>query len=124
MASNDKHSSFEYINLDGKNNGATMKLHQRNTKGESKDCCCINIYINNNVQAVSNSVLHGSHVEMRDPGVRLYFHDLRLDREIPSTNKWVCWEILLTLRFWLYLFLFFSLLFLLLSSNRILILII
>ncbi|KAL5059778.1 hypothetical protein RYX36_031382, partial [Vicia faba] len=73
MDSKFKDGSFEYINMDAKNVGATMRVHHRSTKGESKDCCCINIYVNNNVQGVTNSVLHDSEVRMRDPGVRLYF---------------------------------------------------
>ncbi|KAJ1391424.1 ABC transporter C family member 5 [Sesbania bispinosa] len=79
MDSKFKHGSFEYINLDGKNVGATMRLqHRSSTKGEPKeDCCCINIYVNNNVQGVSNSVLHDSEVRMRDPGISLYFENLK-----------------------------------------------
>lgn len=91
MDSNFKHDSFEYINLDGKNVGATMRLQHRSSKGESKDCCCINIYVNNNVQGVSNSVLHGSEVRMRDPGVSLYFENLKVDKGTPSSNKTLCW---------------------------------
>ena len=40
-------------------------------------CCscgvgrCVNIYVNNNVQGVTNSVLLGSKVVMRDPGARV-----------------------------------------------------
>ncbi|KAH1195074.1 hypothetical protein GmHk_19G055685 [Glycine max] len=92
MDSNFKHDSFEYINLDGKNVGATMRLQHRSSKGESKDCCCINIYVNNNVQGVSNSVLHGSEVRMRDPGVSLYFENLKVDKGTPSSNKTLCWD--------------------------------
>lgn len=40
--------------------------------GNSACCCrCINIYVNNNVQGVTNSVLFGSSVVMRDPGARV-----------------------------------------------------
>ncbi|OQU78768.1 hypothetical protein SORBI_3008G045100 [Sorghum bicolor] len=33
--------------------------------------CCLNIYVNSNVQGVTNSVLVGSKVVMRDPGPRV-----------------------------------------------------
>lgn len=83
-----KDGSFEYINLDGKNVGATMRLHQRGTKGgEGKDCCCINIYVNNNVQGVTNSVLHDSEVRMRDPGISLYFENLKVDKGTPTCHN-------------------------------------
>lgn len=92
MDSKFKDGSFEYINMDGKNVGATMRLHHRsNNKGESKDCCCINIYVNNNVQGVTNSVLHDSEVRMRDPGVSIYFEDLKFDKGIPTYSKRFCW---------------------------------
>jgi hypothetical protein len=91
MDSKFKDGSFEYINMDGKNVGATMHLHHRSTKGESKDCCCINIYVNNNVQGVTNSVLHDSEVSMRDPGVSLYFEDFKVDKEISSYHKRLYW---------------------------------
>ena len=42
--------------------------------GNNARCCrcrCINIYVNNNVQGVTNSVLFGSSVVMRDPGARV-----------------------------------------------------
>ncbi|KAG5043638.1 hypothetical protein JHK85_007936 [Glycine max] len=114
MDSNFKHDSFEYINLEGENVGATMRVQHRSTKGESKDCCCINIYVNNNVQGVSNSVLHGSEVRMRDPGVSLYFENLKVDKGTLSSNKrlfswdnkigfWLCILNLLALLFLLVL---------------------
>ncbi|KAE9591002.1 hypothetical protein Lalb_Chr20g0113551 [Lupinus albus] len=75
MDTKSKHGSFEYINLEGKNVGATMHLHHRSTKcGPKRECCCIKIYVNNNVEGVSNSVLHDSEVKMRDPGISLYLH--------------------------------------------------
>lgn len=46
--------------------GATMSV------AASGSCCCsINIYVNNNVQGVTNSVLVRSKVAMRDPGARI-----------------------------------------------------
>lgn len=81
------HGSFERVTLKGRNVGAAM-LMPAGTRGESHDCCCINIYINNNIQGVNNSILHGSEVTMRDPGVSLFFgdHD-KLGRVSPETNK-------------------------------------
>lgn len=122
MDSKFKHGSFEYINLDGKNVGATMHFHNRSTKGEpKKDCCCINIYVNNNVQGVSNSVLHNSEVKMRDPGISLYFEDFMVEKGNPTYNKGVCWGD--RLGFWLCIFILLALLFLLLLlfSTRIII---
>ncbi|BAT85577.1 hypothetical protein VIGAN_04313900 [Vigna angularis var. angularis] len=92
MESKFKNDSFEYINLDGKNVGATMHIHHRSTKVDPKDCCCINIYVNNNVQGVSNSVLHGSQVRMRDPGVSLYFENLKVDRGTPTSTENFFWH--------------------------------
>lgn len=60
--------SFEHINLRGKNVGATMNL-RRGSCGKSANSCNLNIYINNNVQGVNNSLLLGSEVRMGDPGV-------------------------------------------------------
>ena len=53
--------------------GATMSVtHQPpSSSNGSCRCCCINIYVNNNVQGVTNSVLFGSSVAMRDPGARV-----------------------------------------------------
>ncbi|XP_054796653.1 uncharacterized protein LOC129302012 [Prosopis cineraria] len=122
MDSNGKHgSSDEYINLDGNNVGASMRVYQRSFKGEPKDCCCINIYINSNVQGVSNSVLHGSQVKMTEPGIRLYFDDLKVDGRTNITNN------ISRPGSWLYLLLLFAFLvflFLLVSSTRIFIIII
>jgi hypothetical protein len=50
--------------------GATMSV-----ASGGHHCCrgggCVNIYVNNNVQGVTNSVLLGSKVVMRDPGARV-----------------------------------------------------
>ncbi|KAL0907574.1 hypothetical protein M5K25_021991 [Dendrobium thyrsiflorum] len=35
-------------------------------------CCCINIHISNNVEGVTNSVLLGSKVLMRDSGLKKF----------------------------------------------------
>ncbi|KAE8806637.1 hypothetical protein D1007_17162 [Hordeum vulgare] len=52
--------------------GATMSVAPASDgNGASCCCCCINIYVNNNVQGVTNSVLFGSSVVMRDPGARV-----------------------------------------------------
>ncbi|KAK7245310.1 hypothetical protein RIF29_40149 [Crotalaria pallida] len=126
MDSKSKHGSFEYIKLDGKNVGATMHLHHRSTKCEpGKDCCCINIYVNNNVQGVSNSVLHDSEVKMRDPGISLYFEGFKVGKGNPTYKKRGCWRD--TLGFWLCIFIFLALvlfLSLLLFSTRIIIFVI
>ncbi|XP_066357612.1 uncharacterized protein [Miscanthus floridulus] len=61
--------------------GATMSVaaHSAPVASVSGGCCscgaghgnCVNIYVNNNVQGVTNSVLVGSKVVMRDPGPRI-----------------------------------------------------
>ncbi|PON31494.1 Transmembrane protein [Trema orientale] len=86
MAPEASPESFERINLEGKNSGASFSLH-RGDRSESHDCCCINIYINNNVQGANNSVLYGSEVQMRDPGVHLFFGDVKLGTKTKRTNK-------------------------------------
>ncbi|KAM6592100.1 hypothetical protein CsatA_014705 [Cannabis sativa] len=77
----------EHINLEGKNTGASFSLHRGNGSGSHNGCCCINIYINNNIQGANNSVLSESKVEMRDPGVHFYFGDLKLGKKCRRTNK-------------------------------------
>jgi hypothetical protein len=86
------HASFERVNLKGRNIGAAMWVPGHGgtcTSGESHDCCCsIKIYINNNVQGVNNSLLHGSEVTMRDPGVSLFFGEhVKVDRGSFGSNK-------------------------------------
>lgn len=76
----------ERINLEGKNTGATFLL-RRGTGGESHDCCCINIYINNNIQGANNSILHGSEMKMRDPGVCIFFGDVKLGKRSLRSNR-------------------------------------
>nr|CAB3459471.1 unnamed protein product [Digitaria exilis] len=58
--------------------GATMSVSHRAptaaASGGDHSCCgghVVNIYVNNNVQGVTNSVLLGSKVAMRDPGARV-----------------------------------------------------
>lgn len=60
-----------HITLDGNNVGAATIINRSHTEGESGLHFCINIYVNNNVQGVNNSILLGSKVTMRDPGVHL-----------------------------------------------------
>ncbi|KAK3139381.1 hypothetical protein QOZ80_5AG0382380 [Eleusine coracana subsp. coracana] len=63
-------SSWSRLAVDGcTSTGATMTVAQPGHR-----CCggCVNIYVNNNVQGVTNSVLLGSKVVMRDPGARVY----------------------------------------------------
>lgn len=122
-SNDDQHgSSSENINLGGNNVGASMRVYQESFKlGEkSNDCCCINIYINSNVQGVSNSVLYDSQVKMIEPGIRLYFEDLKINRSSTATKMsrhvfWLC--LLLLLAFLVFLFH-------LLSSTRIFIIVV
>ncbi|XP_019178272.1 PREDICTED: uncharacterized protein LOC109173488 [Ipomoea nil] len=68
MSSRGEFGSFEDVKMEGTNVGATM-IARRTCSGDSRDSCCINIYISNNVQGVNNSILVGSSVRLRDPGV-------------------------------------------------------
>ncbi|KAK6940600.1 hypothetical protein RJ641_030131 [Dillenia turbinata] len=79
-------SSLDCVDLEGKNVGASMILQHRGGR-ELEDFCSINIYINNNIQGVNNSILVGSEVQMRDPGVCLSFRDVRFDDERPETRR-------------------------------------
>ncbi|KAL4368595.1 hypothetical protein GQ457_05G007530 [Hibiscus cannabinus] len=47
------------------------------TSDKPGGCCCINIYTNNNLQGSNGSVLVGSNIKMKNPGVHLYFGDLK-----------------------------------------------
>ncbi|XP_048139143.1 uncharacterized protein LOC125316081 [Rhodamnia argentea] len=92
MASEMSRASFDHVKLEETGFGAAMFV-RRGCAGESKDSCCINIYINSNVQGVSNSILVGSEVRMADPGVSLYFGDIKLAnahkrRRRHQRNKW------------------------------------
>lgn len=78
-------ASFDGVTLEGTNIGAAM-ITRRGTTPESQDCCCINIYVNNSIQGVNGSVLVGSEVRMRDPGVCLYFGDIKFDRGCPQSQ--------------------------------------
>ena len=77
---------FEYPSLEGSNVGAAMFMRS-SPRGESHDSCCINIYVNNNVQGANNSTLYGSELRMRDPGVSLSFGDVKLSRRSQTINK-------------------------------------
>ncbi|GMI69267.1 hypothetical protein HRI_000596000 [Hibiscus trionum] len=68
--------SFNRINIDGTNSGATM-FTRRSMSDKPEGCCCINIYTNSNVQGANGSVLVGSKIKMKNPGVHLYFGDLK-----------------------------------------------
>ncbi|KAL3715459.1 hypothetical protein ACJRO7_007229 [Eucalyptus globulus] len=76
MAPETSRASFDHVKLEDMGFGAAMFV-RRGCTGESKDNCCVNIYINSNVQGVSNSILVGSDVRMGDPGVSLYFGDVK-----------------------------------------------
>ncbi|GMH30912.1 hypothetical protein Nepgr_032755 [Nepenthes gracilis] len=63
----DAHATFNHVNVGGSNAGSTMTIDRggRDTKEPlDLDRCCINIYISNNIQGVTNSVVVGSDVKM------------------------------------------------------------
>lgn len=88
MESNPGHDFFEHINLEGKNTGAAFVIRPGSeAESHTHHCCCINIYINNNVQGANNSLLHGSFVKMRDPGVHLFFRDIKLGKSLRINKR-------------------------------------
>ncbi|KAL0459347.1 UNVERIFIED_CONTAM: NADH dehydrogenase [ubiquinone] 1 alpha subcomplex subunit, mitochondrial [Sesamum latifolium] len=60
------HGPFENVRLAGRNVGASMIMGDGGSS-ESPGSCSINIYINNDIQGINNSVLIGSEVKMGDP---------------------------------------------------------
>lgn len=74
------------INLNGRNVGAVM-VAPRDVDVASQSGCRINIYVNSNVQATCGSVLLGSKVKLRDPGVHLHIEDVKMPREDGSREK-------------------------------------
>ncbi|CAH9093813.1 unnamed protein product [Cuscuta europaea] len=71
---------FESIKMEGTNIGASM------VTSESRYSGCINIYINNNIQGVNHSILLGSRVDLRDPGIRFSINGLTFQLE-PQQHK-------------------------------------
>lgn len=102
MSPENRHGQFEHVKLEGKNVGASMIARRGGCSGESHDCCCINIYINNNIQGVNNSILFGSKVKMGDPGVSFSMKDVKLHRgkmgskKIKGTHLKFIWMLLFT----------------------------
>ncbi|KAG8389144.1 hypothetical protein BUALT_Bualt02G0198600 [Buddleja alternifolia] len=76
-------ASFENVRLAGSNVGASMITHP----GESTGSCSINIYINNDIQGINNSILIGGEVKMGDLGVSLGFEDVNMDRGFRLVTK-------------------------------------
>ncbi|KAM7262556.1 hypothetical protein ACFE04_000239 [Oxalis oulophora] len=93
METENSHGCFEHVNMKGRNVGASMYIRQRSgvcsaeRLPNDQECCCINIYVNNNIQGVNNSILFGSQVRMRDPGVSLYFGDMKLHKSWYDLNR-------------------------------------
>ncbi|KAG6592845.1 hypothetical protein SDJN03_12321, partial [Cucurbita argyrosperma subsp. sororia] len=53
--------AFERVRLGGRNIGASMSV-SHGSEGKLPNCCCINIYVNSNIQGVNNSTLNGSEI--------------------------------------------------------------
>ncbi|KAL3645047.1 xyloglucan galactosyltransferase [Castilleja foliolosa] len=87
---------FENVRLSGRSIGASMMLDGGDS-GESPGSCNINIYINNDIQGVNNSVLIGSEVKMGDPGVRLCLEGLKMDRGFRMISRKKDWDSLILL---------------------------
>lgn len=77
--------SFENVRLRGTSVGASMVAD--GGAGESPGSCTINIYINNDIQGINNSLLLGSEVRMGDPGVSLCLEGLHMDRGFRLVTK-------------------------------------
>ncbi|KAL8476912.1 hypothetical protein ACS0TY_029277 [Phlomoides rotata] len=75
--------SFENVRLGGRNVGASMVAGG----GDSPGSCSINIYINNDVQGINNSVLIDSEVRMGDPGISFCLEGLKMDRGFRMVTK-------------------------------------
>ncbi|KGN46369.1 hypothetical protein Csa_004893 [Cucumis sativus] len=75
MEARDENEALEGVRLEGGNMGASMSVSHG---GECKlpNCCCINIYVNSNIQGVNNSTLNGGEVKMGSPGVFFLFGDM------------------------------------------------
>ncbi|KAF5810480.1 hypothetical protein HanXRQr2_Chr04g0169981 [Helianthus annuus] len=69
-------------NLEGTNMGATMTIHRGSlvSSGEVNESCGVNIYVNNNIQGLNNSIMIGSRLHMGDPGVWLSLKDSKLEK--------------------------------------------
>lgn len=65
------YSENDHLAADGTNIGATMAVRRVPQITRLNESICINIHLNNNIQGVTNSVLLGSKVVMRDPGARV-----------------------------------------------------
>ncbi|KAL0383670.1 UNVERIFIED_CONTAM: hypothetical protein Scaly_0654300 [Sesamum calycinum] len=77
---------FENVRLAGRNVGASMIMGDGESS-ESPGSCSINIYINNDIQGINNSVLIGSQVKMGDPGVSLGMEEVKMDRGFRLVTK-------------------------------------
>ncbi|PIN18469.1 hypothetical protein CDL12_08861 [Handroanthus impetiginosus] len=76
---------LENVRLSGRNVGASMI--GGGGSSESPGSCSINIYINNDIQGINNSVLIGSELKMGDPGASLCLEGLRMDRGFRLVSK-------------------------------------
>ncbi|KAI5599949.1 hypothetical protein BDE02_02G229800 [Populus trichocarpa] len=86
MAPESSHASFDRVNLKGRNVGATMFI-RHGVHDEPQDSYSINIFVNNNVQGVNNSILLESEVSMRDPGVSIFLEDMKLKSKKKRRNE-------------------------------------
>ncbi|KAK1420579.1 hypothetical protein QVD17_22290 [Tagetes erecta] len=75
--------------LEGTNMGATMTVHRGPglSSGEVNDSCGVNIYVNNNIQGLNNSIMIGSRLYMGDPGVWLTLKDSNLEKWFSKKNN-------------------------------------
>lgn len=83
-------------NLEGTNVGASMIIHRGGSgllSGEMNDSCGVNIYVNNNIQGLNNSIMIGSRLYMRDPGVWLTLKDSKLERWFSKKTDTSCFSV-------------------------------
>lgn len=76
-------------NLEGTNVGASMIIHRGLgfSSGEVNESCGVNIYVNNNIQGLNNSIMIGSRLNMGDPGVWLTLKDSNLEKWFSKKNN-------------------------------------
>lgn len=64
-----------------------MHRGQGLSSGEVNDSCGVNIYVNNNIQGLNNSIMIGSRLYMGDPGVWLTLKDSNLEKWFSKKNN-------------------------------------
>lgn len=96
MGDEDGNGAFERVRLGGRNIGASMSV-SHGSEGKLPNCCCINIYVNSNIQGVNNSTLNESEVRMESPGVQFFIGDTdkKSHQNYRSVHQLCQWSVML-----------------------------